>query len=109
MPSLLAGVRPNPALLRLMVRYLEEHHAESLTVARAASCEADALALAAAAHPQVVLLGMYGPAQDALQLIVSLSRLLPSVIVVGMSDLGVAGYAQAALDAGAAEHRSAAS
>jgi DNA-binding NarL/FixJ family response regulator len=92
---------PHPALLGILVRYIEAHHADSLTVAGAAFREPDALALAASAYPQVVLLGMRGAIPDGLGLIAAVRRLLPSAIIVGMSHLGTAGYAQAALDAGA--------
>ena len=69
---------PHPGLLRLIVQYLEEHHAGTLVIAGAAFRDTDTLALAAATCPQVVLLGMNGQLQDALQLIVALRRLLPT-------------------------------
>jgi len=92
---------PHPALLRMLVRYLEEQHSGMLIIAGAAFREADALVLAMATSPEVVLLGMRGPMTHALQLIVALRCLLPTVIIVMMNDLGMAGYAQAALDGGA--------
>jgi DNA-binding NarL/FixJ family response regulator len=91
----------HPALLGILVRYLKEQHAELLTVAGAACREADMLSLAATTCPQIVVLGVCGPMQDTIRLIDAVRRLLPSVIIVAMCQLGMAGYAQAALDAGA--------
>jgi DNA-binding NarL/FixJ family response regulator len=91
----------NPAFLRFVVQYLDEQHSETISVAGAAFRESDALILAAAAGPQAVLVGMSGPASGALNLIANLRRQLPGLDVVAFSQLGSAGYAQAALAAGA--------
>jgi DNA-binding NarL/FixJ family response regulator len=91
----------HPALLGALIQHIEAHHAESLAIAGAAFRQSDALVLAAATSPQIVLLGTSGPMQEAARLIEHLHRLLPSAIVVLMTHLGMAGYAQAALDIGA--------
>ena len=94
-------VDSNPAFLRFVVQYLDEQHSETISVAGAAFRESDALILAAAISPQVVLVGMSGPISRALDLIANLRRRLPQLEVVALSQLGSAGYAQAALAAGA--------
>jgi DNA-binding NarL/FixJ family response regulator len=91
----------NPAFLRFVVQYLEERHSEMIRVAGAAFRESDALILAAAISPQVILVGISGPLYTALGLIANVRRLMPSLAVVAMSQLGAAGYAQVALEAGA--------
>ena len=92
----------HPVFLRFVVQYLDEQHSEAIRVVGAAFHEADALALATAISPQVVLIGMSGSIDGALRFIADLRRLLPALEVVAMSQLGAAGYAQAALAAGAA-------
>jgi DNA-binding NarL/FixJ family response regulator len=92
----------NPTFLRFVVQYLEEQPDEIFFVAGAAFREADALILAAAAGPQVALVGMSGPISRALDLIADLQQRLPTLAVVAMSQLGDAGYSQAAMHAGAA-------
>jgi DNA-binding NarL/FixJ family response regulator len=91
----------NPAFLRLVVQYLEEQYGAKIRVAGAAFRPSDALILAAAIAPQVLLVGMSGSIGPALGLIADVRRLLPAATVVAMSQLGAAGYAQAALAAGA--------
>ena len=92
----------NPAFLRLVVQYLDEQHSETIRVAGAAFRESDALVLATAIGPQVALVGLSGSISSALGLIANVRRLQPSLAIVAMSQLGAAGYAQAALAAGAA-------
>jgi len=94
-------IESNPVFLRFVVQFLDEQYGETIHVAGAAFREADALTLAAAINPQAVLIGMSGSIGAALGLIAALRRLLPSLEVVAMSQLGAAGYAQAALAAGA--------
>jgi DNA-binding NarL/FixJ family response regulator len=91
----------NPTFLRFVVQYLEEQPGQLFNVAGAAFREADALVLAGAAKPQVALVGMSGPISSALDLMADLQRRLPALAVVAMSQLGEAGYSQAALEAGA--------
>lgn len=91
----------NPVFLRFVVQYLDERHGETIRVAGAAFRESDALVLAEAIGPRVALVGMSGSIGSALGLIADMRRLLPSLAVVAMCQLGSAGYAQAALDAGA--------
>src|SRR5689334_18796797 len=83
----------NPVFLRFVVQFLEEQYSATIHVAGAAFREADALTLAAAINPQAVLIGMSGSIGAALGLIAALRRLLPSLEVVAMSQLGAAGYA----------------
>ena len=92
----------NPAFLRFVVQYLEEQHGETVRVAGAAFRTTDALALAAFTNPQVAIIGMSEPIYNALSLIAEIRQRSPSLHVVAMSQLGAAGYAQAALAAGAA-------
>jgi DNA-binding NarL/FixJ family response regulator len=92
----------NPTFLRFVVQYLDDQHNERIQVVGAAFRESDALILAAATGPQVALVGMSGRISSALDLIADLRRLLPSPAIVAMCQLGAAGYAQKALDAGAA-------
>jgi DNA-binding NarL/FixJ family response regulator len=92
----------HPAFLRFVVQYLDEQHSQTIRVAGSAFREADALALAAAIRPQVVLIGMSGSITAALSLIADLRCKMPTLEIVVMSQLGAAGYAQAALSAGAA-------
>ena len=92
----------HPAFLRFVVQYLDEQHSNTIRVVGAAFREVDALALATVVSPQVALIGMSGSIDGALKLIADLRRLLPALEVVAMSQLGAAGYAQAALAAGAA-------
>ncbi|KPV48842.1 hypothetical protein SE17_35890, partial [Kouleothrix aurantiaca] len=77
----------------------QETHTGRVCVAGAARPD-EALALAAATRPQVVLVGLSGPVVAALALIAEL-RQSGAQHVVAMSQLGSAGYAQAALAAGA--------
>jgi DNA-binding NarL/FixJ family response regulator len=92
---------PNPAFLRFVVHYIEERHSETAHVVGAVFRASDALMLAGAAAPQVAIVGLSGPIDTALGLIADLRRVLPEMAVVAMSQLGSAGYAQAALEAGA--------
>jgi DNA-binding NarL/FixJ family response regulator len=92
----------NPTFLRFVVQYLEEQPGQMFQVTGAAFREADALILATAACPQLALVGMSGPVASALRLIADLQQQAPELVVVAMSQLGAAGYAQAALEAGAA-------
>lgn len=102
MPISVLVVDTNPAFLRFVVQYLEEQHSAEICVAGAAFRKPDALALATLYSPRVALVGVSGPISGALQLIADLRRQLPSLVVVVMSQLGSAGYAQIALEAGAA-------
>lgn len=99
-PFSLLVYEAHPVLLAMLVRYIQERHSKSLAVTGATFREAEALALAATTSPQVVLLGRRGTMQDADALIAAMRRLLPSGILVGMGQLGTAGYESAALAAG---------
>ena len=101
LPITVLVIDSNPAFLRFVVQYLDEQHCETIRVAGAAFRASDALILAAATNPQAALIGMSGSICSALGLIADLRRMLPSLEVVAMSQLGAAGYAQAALAAGA--------
>lgn len=92
-------VDANQSFLGFTVRYLEETYAGRVCVAGAARPD-EALALAAASRPQMVLVGLSGPVGAALALIAEL-RQCGVHHVVAMSQLGSAGYAHAALAAGA--------
>ena len=101
LPISVLVIDSNPAFLRFVVQYLDEQHSETIRVAGAAFRETDALILAAAIDPQAVLVGMSGSVSSALALIANLRQRLPLLDVVAFSQLGSAGYAQAALEAGA--------
>lgn len=101
MPVSVLVIDSNPAFLRFVVQYLDEQYSEMISVAGAAFRQADALTLAAAISPQVALVGMNGPVSATLGLIANLRHLRPSLPVIALSQLGSAGYAQAALAAGA--------
>jgi len=101
LPITVLVIDSNPAFLRFVVQYLDEQHCETIRVAGAAFRASDALILAAATNPQAALIGMSGSIGSTRGLIADLRRMLPSLDVVAMSQLGAAGYVQAALAAGA--------
>lgn len=94
-------VDANQRFLRSTVRYLAETQPGVIDVVGAVTCLHEALAQAAALRPEVVLVGLSRPVAAALALITELCRSSPCR-VVAMGQLGSAGYAQAALAAGAA-------
>jgi DNA-binding NarL/FixJ family response regulator len=77
MPFSLLIFESNPGFLRLLVQHVEANHGKTLSIVGAVFREADALALAQATCPQIVLLGMYGPVQKSYQLIDALRSRLP--------------------------------
>ncbi len=88
-------IAPHPAFVQMLSRFLDEPRA-GMVVVGAVFRPDDALALAAVRQPQVVVLGLDGNAPEALALIAPLRVIVPSVMIIAITQLGLAEYQQAA-------------
>jgi DNA-binding NarL/FixJ family response regulator len=91
----------HPAFLQMITRFLDQQCSDRIIIVGAVFRPADALALAAARRPQIVVLGLNGDTQVSLALIAPLRTVLPNVGIIASAQLGLAEYQQAALVAGA--------
>lgn len=94
-------VDDNPAFLRIVTRFLEEH--DDIVVVGVASGGEEALALAQELEPDVVLIDLAMPGLSGLETIPRLRAMLPEVGIIALTMLDTKGYRQAALEAEANE------
>lgn len=94
-------VNSNPSFLRLLVRYIEDRHADALTVAGAAFRVRDALILAASYQPEAVIVGLSGVEVSGLAFVAEVRRVVPYARVVVIAPMAAAYYADAARAVGA--------
>jgi DNA-binding NarL/FixJ family response regulator len=94
-------INHHPTFLQMITRFLEQERLCRIMLVGAVFRPDDALALAEARQPHIIVLGLNGNASTALALIAPLRRLLPEVGIIAVAQLGVVEYQQAALAAGA--------
>lgn len=94
-------VEPNPTLLPIVSRFLNEHNVPKLEVAGATSDLNIALDLAVALKPRMVLIGLEHNIPGALELIGELRALEPASKILVIAPLAIAEYRQVVLAAGA--------
>ena len=91
-------VDDNPAFLRILTRFLQEH--DDVVVAGAAGGGEEALALAQDLQPDIVLIDLAMPGLSGLETIPLLRAMLPEVGIIALTVLDISSYRQAALAAG---------
>jgi DNA-binding NarL/FixJ family response regulator len=92
-------VDDNPAFLRIVTRFLQEHD-DVITVGAAGGGE-EALALAQDLQPDIVVIDLAMPGLSGLETIPRLRAVLPKVGIIALTVLDTNSYLQAALEAGA--------
>jgi DNA-binding NarL/FixJ family response regulator len=92
-------VDDNPAFLRLITRFLQEH--DDVVVVGAAGGGEEALALAQDLQPDVVLIDLAMPGLSGLEAIPRLRAVLPAAGIIALTVLNTNSYLQASLEAGA--------
>jgi len=93
-------VDDNPTFLRILTRFLRQHHQEGITVAGTATSGMEALSRASDLQPEIVLLDMVMPGLSGLDLIPRLRKILPDVKIIVLTLFDTNGYRHAALEAG---------
>jgi DNA-binding NarL/FixJ family response regulator len=91
-------VDDNPAFLRIVTRFLEEH--DDVVVIGAAGGGEEALTLAQDLQPDIVLIDLAMPGLSGLATIPLLRAMLPEVGIIALTVLDISSYRQAALAAG---------
>jgi DNA-binding NarL/FixJ family response regulator len=94
-------VDDNPAFLRILTRFFQEHYQNEVMVIGTAGGGAEGLALARSLRPQVILLDLRMPGLCGLETIPLLRRMLPDVGIIALTLWDANGYREAALAAGA--------
>lgn len=92
-------VDDNPTFLGIAARFLQQH--DEVRVVSAAVGGEEAIGLAQAIQPQVILLDLAMPELPGLKAIPLLREALPRVGIIALTLLNTDGYRQAALAAGA--------
>ena len=92
-------VDDNPAFLRIVTRFLQQH--EDVVVVGAAGGGEEVLALAQDLQPDIVLIDLAMPGLSGLETIPRLRAVLPEVGIIALTVLDTSSYRQAALEAGA--------
>ena len=94
-------VDDNPAFLRIVTRFLQEH--DDIVIVGAADGGEEALALAQDLQPDIVLIDLAMPGLSGLETIPRLRAVLPEVGIIALTVLDINSYWQAALAAGASD------
>lgn len=94
-------VDDNPTFLRVATTFLEENSHGELDIVGAAHCGEEALALAPALQPQIILLDLAMPGLSGMETAPRLQQALPEVGIIALTVFGGERYRQAALTAGA--------
>jgi DNA-binding NarL/FixJ family response regulator len=94
-------VDDNPTFLRVATTFLEENSHGELDIVGAAHGGEEALALAQALQPHVVLLDLAMPGLSGMETAPRLHQALPAVGIIALTVFGSERYRQAALTAGA--------
>ena len=92
-------VDDNPAFLRIVTRFLQEH--DDILIVGAADGGEEALALARDLQPDIVVIDLAMPGLSGLETIPRLRAVLPEVGIIALTVLDINSYWQAALAAGA--------
>jgi len=92
-------VDDNPAFLRIVTRFLQEH--DDIVIVGAADGGEEALALARDLQPDIVVIDLAMPGLSGLETIPRLRAVLPEVGIIALTVLDINSYWQAALAAGA--------
>ena len=92
-------VDDNPAFLRIIARFLQEH--DDVVVIGTTDRGEEALALAQDLQPDMVLMDLAMPGLSGLDTIPHLRAMLPEVGIIALTVLDTNSYLQAALEAGA--------
>ena len=92
-------VDDNPAFLRIVTRFLQEH--DDVVVVGVAGGGEEALALAQDLKPDIVLIDLAMPGLSGLETIPRLRAVLPEVGIIALTVLDTNGYREAALAASA--------
>jgi DNA-binding NarL/FixJ family response regulator len=89
----------NPAFLRIVTRFLQQH--DDVVVVGAAGGGEEILALTQDLQPDIVLIDLAMPGLSGLETIPRLRAVLPEVGIIALTVLDTNSYRQAALEAGA--------
>jgi CheY-like chemotaxis protein len=100
-PMSLMLVDDNPTFLRILRRFLEEANVPHLAVVATAGNGKEALEIASAIRPTMMMVDLLMPDLPGPELIRSLRRMLPKTGIIALTMLGAEVYRQAALAAGA--------
>jgi CheY-like chemotaxis protein len=100
-PMSLMLVDDNPTFLRILRRFLEEAKVPNLTVVATAGDGREALDIASAVRPTLMVVDLLMPDLHGPDLIHSLRGMLPGTGIIALTMLGAEVYRQAALAAGA--------